>query len=48
MKVFTIEGVTMAKISSMSALSVNSTQFQRVFHVILWRMHYLLLPLFKI
>ena len=49
MKVFTIEGTTtMAKISSMSALSVNCTQFQQVFHVISWQIHYLLLSLFEI
>lgn len=41
-------GTTMVKKPPIAALSVNCTQFQRVFHVILWRMHYLLLSLFKI
>ena len=43
-----IIGTTMVKIPPIADLSVNCTQFQRVFHVILWRMHYLLLSLFKI
>ena len=43
-----IIGTTMVKIPPIADLSVNCIQFQRVFHVILWRMHYLLLSLFKI